>query len=99
MSDQSVHCAVYPVMLCKNIKIEECTQKKTKNKKNKKVHSITYVLFYARQGTLTHILPILILRAEVSCETAGMNPAHFLFNYPVHFIQFSSMFSVFWKCF
>ena len=80
MSDQSVHCAVYPVMLCKNIKIEECTQKKTKNKKNKKVHSITYVLFYARQGTHTHTLPIFILRAEVSYETAGMKPYNNIFQ-------------------
>ena len=46
-----------------------------------------------------HSLPILILRAEVSYETAGMIPVHFQFNYPVHFIQFCSMFSVFWKCF
>ena len=70
-----------PVMLCKNIKIEECTQKKSKHKKNKKVHSITYVLFYARQGTHTpHSLPILILRAEVSYETAGMIPVHPLQN-------------------
>ena len=60
MSEQSVsNCAVNPVMCYKNIKKEECTEKKTKQKKNKKVHSITYVyvLFYARQGTHTLLIP------------------------------------------